>query len=319
MNGSVSQRVHRARAPQNRTIVLSDEERARLRSSLLELDTPEPAGCPPTGVALGDYRDWLPRIPRGKFDLLFLDPPYNMDKTFNGRTFRRSHPSNYSLWLGEVIESLVPLLRSTASVYICGDWLTSHSIFEAASRHLIIRNRITWEREKGRASLANWKNNSEDIWFCTLGKSYTFNADAVKLRRRVIAPYRTPQGLPKDWSETSEGGFRDTSPSNLWNDITVPFWSMPENTDHPTQKSEKLLARVLLASSNPGDFVLDPFLGSGTSAVVAHKLGRRALGIEIDEEYCLLAARRLELAEANPVIQGWDGEVFWERNSSPRR
>ena len=70
------------------------------------------------------------------------------------------------------------------------------------------------------------------------------------------------------------GNFRDTHPSNLWTDISVPFWSMPENTDHPTQKAEKLIAKLVLASTNPGDFVFDPFLGSGTSSVVAKKLGK---------------------------------------------
>lgn len=90
------------------------------------------------------------------------------------------------------------------------------------------------------------------------------------------------------------GDFRDTCPSNIWSDITVPFWSMPENTDHPTQKSEKLIAKFLLASSNAGDLVLDPFLGSGTTSVVAKKLGRRAVGIELSEEYCLLTERRLD-------------------------
>jgi site-specific DNA-methyltransferase (adenine-specific) len=90
---------------------------------------------------------------------------------------------------------------------------------------------------------------------------------------------------------------------------------MPENTDHPTQKPEKLIAKLMLASSNPGDMVLDPFLGSGTTSVVAKKLGRRYLGIELDEIYCCLAEKRLELAEADSSIQGYHDGVFWERNS----
>src|SRR5438132_670393 len=136
-----------------------------------------------------------------------------------------------------------------------------------------------------------------DVSFCTMSEEYSFNVEAVKLRRKVIAPYRNADGSPKDWQSTENGGFRDTHPSKIWTDITVPFWSMPENTDHPTQKSEKLLAKMLLASTNVNDFVLDPFLGSGTTAVVAEKLGRRFLGIEMNKEYCLLAAKRLEIAE----------------------
>lgn len=90
---------------------------------------------------------------------------------------------------------------------------------------------------------------------------------------------------------------------------------MPENTDHPTQKSEKLLAKIILAATNQGDFVLDPFLGSGTTSVTAKKLGRRYLGIEQNEEYCLLAEKRLEMAEQNKYIQGFTDGVFWERNT----
>jgi site-specific DNA-methyltransferase (adenine-specific) len=135
------------------------------------------------------------------------------------------------------------------------------------------------------------------------------------LRRKVIAPYRNADGTPKDWKVTEAGNFRDTHPSNLWTDITIPFWSMPENTDHPTQKSEKLIAKLVLASTNAEDVVFDPFLGSGTTTAVAKKLGRKYLGVELDEEYSLLAARRLELAEVETGIQGFSDGVFWERNT----
>ena len=161
---------------------------------------------------------------------------------------------------------------------------------------------------------SNWKNASEDIWFCTMSNEYTFNVDAVKLKRRVIAPY-TDNGQPKDWEETRQGRFRLTHPSNLWTDLTVPFWSMPENTDHPTQKPEKLLAKLILASSNFGDVVLDPFLGSGTTSVVAKKLGRHYVGIELDEIFCCLCEKRLTMAEVDTRIQGYEDGVFWERNS----
>ena len=206
-------------------------------------------------------------------------------------------------------------MKQTGTVYICGDWHTSASIFAAASSRLRIRNRITWEREKGRGAKSNWKNSSEDIWFCTVSNKFTFNVETVKLRRKVIAPYRNGDGTPKDWDETQGGNFRDTHPSNMWTDITIPFWSMPENTDHPTQKSEKLLAKLVLASSNQGDLVLDPFLGSGTSSVVASKLDRHYIGIEAVEEYALLAEWRLKQAEQECGIQGCAEGVFWERNT----
>ena len=155
----------------------------------------------------------------------------------------------------------------------------------------------------------------EDIWFAVKNPDdYYFNVEAVKQKRRVIAPYKE-NGKPKDWEESDEGNFRLTYPGNFWDDISIPFWSMPENTDHPTQKSEKLYAKLILASSRPGDLVFDPFLGSGTASVVAKKLGRSFLGVELSEEYCLYAQKRLLRAEDDKSIQGYSDGVFWERNT----
>lgn len=261
----------------------------------------------------GNYEDNLERIGLKSIDLLFLDPPYNLNKSFGSLKVRKVSVETYTSYIERLLEHLVPLLKITATVYICGDWKSSVSIHQAASKYLIVRNRITWEREKGRGAKTNWKNSSEDIWFCTVSNKYTFNVEAIKLRKRVIAPYKV-NGIPKDWIETKNGNFRDTFPSNIWTDITVPFWAMKENTHHPTQKSEKLLAKLILASTNEGDLVLDPFLGSGTTCVVAEKLCRRSIGIEINPEYVELANHRLETAANNKRIQGYDG-IFYERNT----
>jgi site-specific DNA-methyltransferase (adenine-specific) len=310
--------LQKPRAFMNRTLTLSLADRERLESQVIRLPNSR-RGQNFTGIACGDWRDWVLMLPPGHVDLLFLDPPYNLAKSFNGRPFGKQTVESYTRWLSDVLAHLRPLLKATATVYICGDWLTSCSIFPAASEHFIVRNRITWEREKGRGARSNWKNTSEDIWFCTVSDSYVFNYESVKLRRKVLAPYKDSNGAPKDWTLGAAGNFRDTHPSNLWTDITVPFWSMPENTDHPTQKSEKLMAKLILASSNLSDFVLDPFAGSGTTCSVAYKLGRQSFGIEIDPEYCLIAARRAELAREDPHIQGLEDGVFWERNSLPAK
>lgn len=257
----------------------------------------------------------LSLLPRASIDLLIADPPYNLSKIYNGSTFSKQSQSEYEIWTNAWVELVVPLLKPTASVYVCSEWRSSGVIQRVLERHFIIKNRITWEREKGRGATRNWKNNSEDIWFCVVSENYYFDVEAVKQKRRVVAPYRDGNGQPKDWTEEPDGAFRVTHPSNLWTDITVPFWSMPENTDHPTQKPEKLIAKLILASSRPGDVVLDPFLGSGTTSVVAKKLGRHYIGIEKEETYCLLAEKRLELAEQEPSIQGFSGGYFWERNT----
>lgn len=302
-----------ARAPRNRTLELTETDRQRFSDRIRHLPH-LPTFSPLQATLWGDCLAWAPLLPTGFVDLLILDPPYNLDKNFHGQKFTRQTIEAYTDWLETAIATLKPLLKPTASVYICADWFSSVSVFAAAASHFIVRNRITWEREKGRGAKSNWKNSSEDIWFCTQSDRYTFNVDAVKLRRRVLAPYRQ-NGNPKDWQETPAGNFRDTHPSNLWTDITIPFWSMPENTDHPTQKSEKLLARLMLASTNPGDVVFDPFLGSGTTSVVAKKLGRQYLGIDRHLDYCLLTEKRLARVDRDRSIQGYADGVFWERNT----
>jgi site-specific DNA-methyltransferase (adenine-specific) len=303
------------RAERNRTLDISSEDISKLSSRLLQLSDNVEVGDILDRTICQDVFDTLPFLPDAFVDLLFIDPPYNMDKQFNGRRFSKTTTDNYQEWVDKWLSQLRRLLKPTASVYICADWLSSSSVHAVAAKYFKIRNRITWEREKGRGALRNWKNCSEDIWFCTVSDNYTFNVNAVKLKRRVIAPYTKKNGDPKDWEKSRDGNFRLTFPSNLWTDLTVPFWSMPENTDHPTQKPEKLVAKVLLASSNPGDVVLDPFLGSGTTSVVAKKLARRYVGIEVDKTFCCLAEKRLDIAENDRTIQGYSDNVFWERNA----
>lgn len=300
------------RAARNRTISLGPAESKHYMRYVRRVSKTTETIAARDIVINGDAFLVLKKMPADSFDLLFADPPYNLTKKFGKEAFKQSTLDEYESWLDSWIKTCVPLLKATASIYICGDWRSAAAIQRIGSRYFRLRNRITWEREKGRGAMANWKNAAEDIWFFTVSGEYTFNLDAVKQRRRVLAPYRE-NGKPKDWDE--EGKFRDTHPSNIWTDITVPFWSMPENTDHPTQKPEKLLAKIILASSNEGDHILDPFAGSGTTAVVARKLGRHFTAIESDEEFCLLAAKRLELAETDKSIQGFADGVFWERNA----
>lgn len=293
-------------------MVVSEQEKSTLQQQLIvdkEFD-----GDLFNSVLLGDCFDWLPKIKTNTVDLLILDPPYNLRKSFGDSVFKKLSDKDYSTWIERCLDLLHPLLKPTASVYVCCDWQNSHLIQNIFSKKLIPKNRITWEREKGRGAKSNWKNCSEDIWFFTNSENYTFNVESVKLKKRVIAPYRDISGNPKDWKSEDEGNYRLTFPSNLWTDISIPFWSMPENTEHPTQKPEKLIAKLILASSNKGDFILDPFGGSGTTAVVAKKLGRNYLLIEREIEYALLAIKRLNLADEDKRIQGYEDGMFNERN-----
>ncbi|MCL1855348.1 MAG: site-specific DNA-methyltransferase [Clostridia bacterium] len=265
------------------------------------------------GIVVGDCFCILPKLSAALADLLIVDPPYNLDKVFGSSKFKRMEKSEYAGFTRKWIEAVYHTLKPTASIYVCCDWRSSMIIGSVLEEYFTIRNRITWQREKGRGAISNWKNTMEDIWFATMSKQYQFNSGAVKHRRRVMAPYRVA-GKPKDWIETENGNYRDTYPSNFWDDLSVPYWSMPENTDHPAQKPEKLFAKLILASSQPGDMILDPFAGVGTSSIVAKKLGRHYLGIEKEPEYCALAAKRLEMADSDPSIQGYADSVFWGRN-----
>jgi site-specific DNA-methyltransferase (adenine-specific) len=285
---------------------------------LISLDHPVEVGDILNQTIQQDLFTVIDKLPAAFVDLLFIDPPYNLSKTFNSNQFQKKTDDNYEAWLDSWLNPMLRILKPTASVYICGDWVSSSAIYRVMSQYLKVRNRITWEREKGRGAKSNWKNCSEDIWFATVSDQYYFNPDAVKLKKKVIAPYKV-DGQPKDWQEEKQGNYRLTHPSNLWSDITVPFWSMPENTDHPTQKPEKLLAKIILASSQEGDVIFDPFLGVGTTSVVAKKLNRNYAGVEIDPDYACLAEKRLKIAEEDQTIQGYADGVFWERNSLPRQ
>ena len=313
--------TEKIRAGRNRTLVLTDEDKTKLREKLItdktNLLSHKFEYLDKTINA--DLLTVLPLLPDEFADLIIIDPPYNLTKNFGGKVFNERKDSAYEEYLETWFSSVCKKLKSNGSLYLCGDWKCTAALQRVMEKELTVLNRITWQREKGRGAKANWKNGMEDIWFGVKDPdSYYFNLDAVKIKRRVIATYREggKGGKPKDWEESEEGNFRLTCPSNFWDDISVPFWSMPENTDHPTQKPEKLYAKLILASSKPGDLVFDPFLGSGTASVVAKKLGRHWCGIELCEEYCLLAEKRLELAENNPSIQGYSGGVFWERNTS---
>lgn len=303
------------RAANNRTLMLEPQEIEGLRNRLLTEKNISAETDIVNRTLNGDILKMLEFVPDNFADLIIIDPPYNLSKNFNGMKFASRSQENYDEYLSEWFPQVCKKLKSNGSLYMCGDWKCTSSLQRAIEKELTVLNRITWQREKGRGAKSNWKNGMEDIWFAVKNPDdYFFDVEAVKMKRKVLAPYKA-DGKPKDWNEESDGKFRITYPSNFWDDISVPFWSMPENTDHPTQKPEKLYAKLILASSRPGDIVFDPFLGSGTASVVAKKLGRRFCGIEQNEEYCLFAEKRLALAETDKSIQGYSDGVFWERNS----
>ncbi|MFA6938211.1 MAG: site-specific DNA-methyltransferase [Treponema sp.] len=311
--------TEKKRSERNKTLDISVEEGAQFFSKCISVKEQISVEKIVDKTICGDTLSVMKLLPHAFVDLAIVDPPYNLSKNYAGSTFNKTSDESYSEYTKEWLNLLLPLLKSNASFYICCDWKSSIVISQVLSEYekdnrLIIQNRITWQREKGRGASANWKNAMEDIWFCTVSGDYVFNLDDVKVRRKVIAPYKV-DGKPKDWKEEKNGSFRDTCPGNFWDDISIPFWSMSENTAHPTQKPEKLLAKLILASSSKDSVVFDPFLGSGTTSVTAKKLLRHYVGVEKSEQYCTWAEKRLADAENDKAIQGYEGGVFWERNT----
>ena len=315
----------RHRAQRNQTLTLSDAERHELSAQLMFLKESVLAEDILDKVLCQDILKALPQMPESCADLLIIDPPYNHSISFGWSKFKQQQNSSYEEYLRSWLPQAVKLLKPNASIYVCADWKSSASVQRVLEEcGITLMNRITWQREKGRGAARNWKNAMEDIWFGVRNpKDYYFDLEAVKLRRHVKAPYKK-DGQPKDWQQNENGEkVRATCPPNYWNDcdptnamddLVVPFWSMPENTDHPTQKPEKLIAKLILASCPKGGLVIDPFLGSGTTAVVAKKLGRHYCGIELNPEYACWALKRLDKAATDTRIQGYEDGVFWERN-----
>jgi site-specific DNA-methyltransferase (adenine-specific) len=304
-----------SKSARNKTLELNEAEIESYSSFFKPLTAKASVKDITNRVVNQDILEAVNLMPSNSVDLLLVDPPYNLTKQYGENKFKKIAFDEYEIWFEEWIVALKRCLKPTASIYVCTDWESSKTVQNVLEKHFKIRNRITWEREKGRGAKANWKNCSEDIWFATVSNDYFFDVEAVKLKRKVIAPYRDSDGSPKDWDETEDGNYRLTFPSNLWTDITLPFWSMPENTDHPTQKPEKLIAKLILASSQKGDLVFDPFMGSGTTCVVSKKLDRNYFGIEKEPKYCAYAVERLNRADENKTIQGYHDGYFWERNS----
>ena len=306
--------MNREHSKRNKTITVSAAEARELGPGILSPQDIAGGLSFADTLINGDISEVAAMLPDGFADLIIADPPYNLSKRFGATGFTAMPQEQYEAYLRTWFHLVCSKLKPDDSLYLCGDWKCSSSLQRVMEDELTVLNHITWQREKGRGASANWKNGMEDIWFGVKDpRHYWFDLEAVKMKRRVLAPYRE-NGIPKDWEETECGQFRMTCPSNFWDDISVPFWSMPENTEHPAQKPEKLMAKLILASCPPGGVVFDPFAGSGSACVTAKKLGRRYVGVEIDRGYCLLAAKRLRMADTDKRIQGYEDGVFKDRN-----
>jgi len=229
-------------------------------------------------------------IPDHSVDLVFADPPYNLGKVFNGKREKWESLEAYLQWCYRWMDLCVQKLKPTGSMYLMNSTQNMPYIDVHLRSKMTILSRIVWHYDSSGVQASRYYGSLyEPILFAVMDPdNYTFNADSVAVEARTgavrrLIDYRKPK--PALYSSRKV-------PGNVW---TIPRvrYRMREYENHPTQKPEVLLQRVIAASSNEGDIVLDPFAGTFTTCVVAQALGRRSVGIEIEEEYIKIGLRRL--------------------------
>lgn len=293
---------------------------AELDETRLDPQTPSLFYSHPAGeIWTGDAATGLAMLPAECADLVFADPPYNIGKA-EWDTFESQQA--YVDWSLTWIEQAARVLKPTGTLYICGFSEILADLRLPASRFFQGCRWLVWHY-KNKANLGNdWGRSHESILHFRKSRVFTFNTDDVRI------PYgnHTLKYPEHPQAETSQYGKRD-SKDRLWQpnpkgakpkdviEIPTTCNGMHEKTPHPTQKPEELLRKIILASSQLGDLVLDPFLGSGTTVVVAEQLKREWKGCDISQEYCHWAAERIELVENWP-IEKW---IEYDLQNAERR
>lgn len=282
---------------------------AQITPAQLTLDIPALFYRHPNGeIWIGDAVGWLRSLKDESVDLIFADPPYNIKKA-EWDSFESQE--EYVQWSLQWIEQAARILKPTGTLYVCGFSEILADLKHPASRFFTGCKWLVWHY-KNKANLgSDWGRSYESLLHFRKSQQFTFNVDDVRL------PYgnHTLKYPEHPQAETSQYGKSYGGKDKLWRphpkgakprdviEIPTACNGMHEKTPHPTQKPEELLRKILLASSNAGDLVIDPFLGSGTTAVVAEQLGRTWKGCDISIEYCQWAARRVELVEDWPVTK----------------
>ncbi len=251
-------------------------------------------------AACGDSLSILRAMKAKQADLIFADPPYNLGKDFGNRSDSWEKPSDYLSWCYAWIDEGFRVLKDGGTFYIMNSTQNIPHIDVYLQRSYNVLARIVWYYDSsGVQSKKCFGSLYEPILMANknAGTPYTFNRRDIAVEaktgacRRLIDYRRTPPRL----YNTAK------IPGNVWEIPRVRF-KMAEYENHPTQKPEKLLERIILTSSNPGDLVLDPFAGSFTACAVALALGRRAVGIELNPEYYKIGLRRTN------ILSELDGE-----------
>lgn len=245
-------------------------------------------------ILLGDAVEALSQeVPDGSIDLLFADPPYNIGKSFNGTKEKWTQEKDYLAWCYQWLDLCIAKLKPDGSLYVMTSTQNMPYFDLYLRERLTVLSRLVWYYDSSGVQARKYFGSLyEPILFGVKDdRQYTFNAEDILVEaktgaRRKLIDYRKP--VPALYSSTKV-------PGNVW-EIPRVRYRMDEYEDHPTQKPVALLERIIRASSNPGDTVLDPFSGTFTTSYVAKQLGRKSIGIEIEETYVKIGLRRLALA-----------------------
>jgi site-specific DNA-methyltransferase (adenine-specific) len=245
-------------------------------------------------IIYADALEALKTIPDNSVDLIFADPPYNIGKNFNGKIEKWDTEDSYLEWCYEWIDLCVQKLKPNGSFYV----MTATQFMPYFDIHLrkklTILSRLVWSYDSSGVQAKKYYGSMyEPILFCVKDKNnYTFNNNDILVEaktgaKRKLIDYR--KAVPTVYNS-------EKVPGNVWEFSRVRY-RMDEYENHPTQKPISLLERIIKASSNEGDLVLDPFSGTFTTCFVAKELNRNSIGIELQDEYVKIGLRRLQLAE----------------------
>ncbi|MFZ1768768.1 MAG: site-specific DNA-methyltransferase [Caldilinea sp.] len=290
---------------------------------LTQFDTkhPEQYYSHPNGeLWLGDATVWLRTLESESADLVFADPPYNIKKA-EWDTFESQE--EYVAWSLQWIQEAARVLKPTGSLYICGFSEILADLKLPASRYFSGCRWLVWHY-KNKANLgSDWGRSHESILHFRKSRNFTFNVDDVRI------PYgnHTLKYPEHPQAESSQYGRSRDTKDTLWRphpkgakprdviEIPTTCNGMHEKTPHPTQKPEELIRKLVLAASNIGDLIIDPFLGSGTTAVVAEQLRRQWKGCDVTPDYCQWVTQRIELVE-EWAIEKW---IQYDLDNAKRR
>ncbi|ATF47684.1 adenine-specific DNA-methyltransferase [Citrobacter werkmanii] len=257
------------------------------------------AGCEPVyfgdeskKIIHGDALTELKKLPSTSVDLIFADPPYNIGKDFDGLV-ESWDEETFLAWLFECIDECHRILTPQGTMYIMNSTENMPYIDLKCRQLFTIKSRIVWSYDSSGVQAKNFFGSMYEpiLMMVKDSKNYTFNRDDVLVEaktgaKRALIDYRKNPPQPYNHKKV---------PGNVW-DFPRVRYLMDEYENHPTQKPQTLLERIILASSNPGEIVLDPFAGSFTTGATAVALNRRFIGIEVNDEYVKMGLRRLSIS-----------------------